>query len=399
MIIGDGYLPYHIRVYVDAPAAQDFAQYVKAATDLKREFELAGPPEQCLEVVIARLRQIPGAAQVWPFGGYSAVLGALKMIRRFGAQPCGMYGVIGAGPIAQAIQADFAAKEIALFPTVRKAADSSLEIAIFDTQSRFFHEFQIHFLPMRDRGHVLHLLPRQEEQTSGFLCSRPNTGRMKVARRLYEAGRLVSVRVHGFSRYIRGEDYLQLVAQAQQVFVRYEEMRQLGPALSINFPRGWRPNAPDAHLRHFVERLGTYAGKRRLVALAFPRVAFLYAPEVGLVHFQVPSVQQKPVSDTRFHGALIVEALRLPNYLPNSMEELENMGNRALQASYWGWDAMPPAYPDPTFAWVESWKSSLDGEDDFPTPPPFCSTPQMEQQRQQLLDWVRRQRSQTHNKE
>ncbi len=355
MIIGDGYLPYHIRVYVDAPTAYDFNQYVKAATALKQEFELVSPDDRCLEMVIERLKQIPGARQVCTFGGYSAVLGALKMIRHFGGQPCGMYGVIGNGPIAQGIQDDFAAREIALFPTVRTSGDSSLEIAMFDTQSRFFHEFQIHFLRMRERGHVLRVLPRQVEQLSGFLCSRPNNGRAEVARRLYEAGRLVSVRVHGFSRYVRGEDYLWIIAHTQQVLVCAKEIRQLGLAFGIHFPRSWHPQVNDKYTKQIVNQLGEYAGKRRLVALALPRTLLLYVPEVVLMQFAVPPSQQKQVSDTRLHGALMVEALRLPHYLPRTSDELESLGNRALQASYCGWDAVLPSYPDPTFACAGSW--------------------------------------------
>ncbi len=285
MIIGDGYIPYHIRVYVEATSARDFAQFVKIATGLKHEFEHAGRVEHFPEAVIERLAQIPGALQVYPFGGYSAVLGALKMVRAFGARPCGMYGVVGTGPVAEAIQKNLAAEGVALFPTVRTAADSSIEITMIDTRFRFLQEFQIHFLRMRDRSHVLRLDAGQEEAITGFLCSRPNRGRAEVARRLFGRGRLVSVRIHGFSRYVRGEDYLNLLAHAQQVFIRYEEMRQLGPTLGITFPRGWHPTSPDTYIHQFAERLGTYEGGRRLVALAFHRAVFLYVPDLGLVQF------------------------------------------------------------------------------------------------------------------
>jgi hypothetical protein len=199
--------------------------------------------------------------------------------------------------------------------------------------------------------------------------------------------------VHGFSRFVRGDDYLKLVPYAQQVLVRYEEMRQLGSALGIHFPRGWQSSNSDVYIKQFVKKLGSYENKRRLVALAFHRVVFLYVTDLGLVQLHVPSTCKNRVSDTRFHGALMVEALRLPNYLPSTREELVQMGDRALQAAYWGWDAVPPFYPGPTFTCTDSWESCSVQEDDLPAPSPFCGTPQMEKERQKFMDWALRQRA------
>jgi hypothetical protein len=356
MIIGDGYIPYHIRVYVEAASAHDFTQFVKTATGLKHEFERAGRVDHFPEAVIERLTRLPGAAHVYPFGGYSAVLGALKMVRSFGARPCGMYGVVGTGPIADAIRKSFAEEGIALYPTVRTAADSSIESTMIDTQFRFLREFQIHFLRMRDRSHILRLETSQEDTMAGFLCSRPNRSRAEVAKRLFGLGRLVSVRIHGFSRYVRPEDYLNLLGHAQQVFIRHEEMRSMGRALGIMFPRGWQPTVPDDYMQRFAERLGTHEGGRRLVALAFLRTAHLYVPELGFVSFQVPETQRRAVSDTRFHGALIAQSFRFENYLPTTTQELESLGNTALQASYHGYEQFPPVYPEPTFTGTETWR-------------------------------------------
>jgi hypothetical protein len=356
MIVGDGYIPYHIRVFVDTPSTHEFTRFVRTAAALKEECERTGGIDRFPETVTERLAQIPGVTQVYPFGGYSAVFGALKMIRSFAAQPCGMYGVIGTGPVATAIQQSFTDEGIALFPTVRTAADSSIEITMINRRLHALQEFQIHFLRTRERSHILRPDANQEEVVTGLLFSRPNRSRAQMAKRLFGTGRLVSVRVHGFSRYVGPQDYLDLLPYAQQVFVRYEEMRQMGRALGIPFPRGWQPTSPDTYLHQFVQRLATHGESHRLVAVACARDAYLYVPDLGLVQFRVPETQRQAVSDTRFHGALITQSLQYAHYLPTTRHELEDLGNRALQASYHGYDALPLVYPDPTFACTGSWE-------------------------------------------
>lgn len=350
MIIGDGYIPYHFRVRVEAGSKREFEQTVERAAEIKHELERV--PEALgpfPEGIVDRLNRIPGIVQVCPDGAISSVLNALKMVRAFGGRPCTMYGIVGTGPIARGIQEDLACADVGLRATVRPGADSSIEISFDDTGFRFFREFQIHFLPMRDRSHLFRLEDGQEEAMEGFVLSRANRGRAAAARRLFRRGRLVSLCVGGFSQHLHPDDYLGLLTSAQQVLINHPEIRQMARALGIALPLDAQPDPAAGPLLRLAESLGRYGGGRRLVALVFRRSVLLSTPDLGLAAFHVPGTEKHRVPVSRFHGALIARSFSFENGLPGYASELESLGNTALQAALHGCDQFPLGYPSPGF--------------------------------------------------
>ena len=356
MIIGDGYVPFHIRVHAKAETAKEFAQFTAAARRVKAELETAGRAERFPHALIDRLWRIPGAAHVAPYGGYSAVLGALKLAGPATGRPRAMYGVAGSGPVAEGIRRDLAASGIEFRETARRGADSSVEITMMDTSFRFMDEFQIHFMSVRERSHALALDAAERDAAEAFMFSRPNRGRAALAGQLFAAGRLVSMRVHGFSRFVRPADYLDILPNVQLVFVWAGEIRQLVGGLGVALPQGSRPAGMGAGLERAAERIGTHGGRRRLVAFVIGRTAYLFAPELGLAAFEVPEGERLPISDTRLHGALLARGLELPGYVPSTADELAALGNHALQASYCEYDRAPEGGPGIGFAPAGSWQ-------------------------------------------
>jgi hypothetical protein len=350
MIVGDGYIPYHIRVRVEAGSKREFAQIVAQALEIKREFDGARSIEPFPQAVIDRLARVSGIVRICPDGAISSVINALKMVCALSERPCAMWGILGTGPIADAIGQDLTAAGIKLQPTVRTSADSSVEISIEDTDYRYFHEFQVHFLPARERCHTLCLPEGEEETVQGLVVSRPNRGRAKMARRLFCRGGLVSLCIGGFGRHVQPENYLDLLGSARQVLINHPEMRQMARTVGVALPRSGKPELSVECYLPLAERLATEGGRNRLVALVFRRAVLLHTPDLGPAVFRVPVIERHRVPVSRFHGALIARTLPLEEYLPANASELEALGNTALQAALFGREQYPLGYPPPTFA-------------------------------------------------
>ena len=169
------------------------------------------------------------------------------------------------------------------------------------------------------------------------------------------------MRVHGFSRFVRPADYLDILPNVQHVFVWAKEIRPLAGGLGVTVPEGWRPAGVDATLEGCAQALGTHAGRRRLVAFAIDRTAYVFAPERGFASFAVPEGERLAISDTRLHGALLAYGLGVDGYVPATVRELIALGDRALQASYCGYDETPEGHPGRDCALGSSWQSGACG--------------------------------------
>jgi len=361
VVFGDGFIPFHFSIIVDNPDgdSQRFKELVENVRALKTEVRKEGVGDDFPSGFRQKLRDLPGVLEVFFEGPYSSIVIPLCMVRSLGNCPVRLSGVLGTGPIADAIQAAINEFRVDLEPRVISQGDSPLELSVRDNVS---NQKAVRIYPV-SRSHYRHAF-RWNEQLAGeaksFVLSRYNKSRATAFKSVFENGGLTSLRVSETSRYVSLKDYVDLLPFSRQVVVSYRTgvMRQLARHFALPVPaRNW-PQHADATVNSLATELTLASGQAPLVALVFEREVALWQGGLPSLRFRPPSNYDTRSRAARVQGACAAFSLDLTDHQTMNEIEWEQFGERVVQSAYAGTLARPSTYPTSNFEPEGTWRVS-----------------------------------------
>ena len=336
-VFGDGFLPFHIELEVEAGAAPGVTSKLKAM-------------EIRFEDLKQQLAAIEGVERVVFEGPQSAVLIVLRMAQALAGARARMSAALGDGPIGRAIETQLRAWAIeGQLRAVR--GDSPLEFSVRDPHGAFgsLRRYAGSRRGLRSGLKAnLHSPP-----PDALIVNRSNATLLSLASAVSSAGGMVSQRIRPLGRHDDPEQLRAMIARCHHlVFCSSGGLaRALLRLLGLSAPRGW-PKALDEHARILVEQLRELPGARRLVIFLHhnQREALFCAPGVPCVLARLSSPTDFAAKTARLQGAALALSLlrrqRGQRALPDSERALRSFAQKALATAHEGTDQRPWRYPN-----------------------------------------------------
>jgi len=265
-VYGNGFLAYHIEVNVTTgQAAAVKASVAKWKSELCEAKTWPGFPDS----MVTRLSMLPSVTQVVCEGPQSSVLIPLRMVHGMTGLPVTMSGVLGSGPITQAIEDDLKRRGIDLECTKRHADyDAPIEFSFREPDG---HHESLRLYPA-SRNQYRAGIGESDTPRDHLILNRYNKALNAIATDVAIRGGIVSFRPRELGRYDRIEDYISLLPLTQQLMLstRHGVMRKLAQQAGVALPRKWpevMENLADDSCRKLVEWLFQHLPKSAIVVL------------------------------------------------------------------------------------------------------------------------------------
>lgn len=237
-VLGDGFLPYHFDIYVEAGCSEEAKEEIK---NWQAEFRLNGTWIGFPQTMIEKLEALPGVIRVEEEGPQSAVLIPLRMIHGITGYPCVMSTVLGEGEVSRAIGAKCDDWGIELRPSrIIEGSDSPIEVSIREPDG-ISDSVRIYPSSRRSYNSTLRNISQTPEH---LIVTRCNKGIAALAKSVSDRHGVVSMRIRDFGRYDNVENYVELLPLTSHLIlssrnnVLREFSRSIGTKLSGRWPTG-----------------------------------------------------------------------------------------------------------------------------------------------------------------
>jgi len=237
-VFGNGFLAYHVEVYVDSGQTEPAKATVK---QWQEEFRKDGKWPGFPNTIMDRLLQVPGVTDVVCEGPQSSVLIPLRMVKGMADIECRMTAVVGTGPVSKAIESCFKTWGIILDTTHRIIdADSPVELSFRDPQGA---HTSLRLYPTLRRRYQSRI-GEPETSTDHLILNRFNQGLRNLAVEVSSDGGFVSLRPRELGRYDNIVDYIDLLPITNQLVLssRHGIVKQFARYAGFETPRGWPDN-------------------------------------------------------------------------------------------------------------------------------------------------------------
>lgn len=240
-VFADGFLAYHLDVYVETGHLEQVREALKGwETGVRLNRGWPGFPE----TLIQSLEGLDGVSRVEVEGPQSSVLIPLRMVSGMTGEPCTISAVLGTGSIADAIMEACRGWGIALQESKRLSdADSPLEFSIRDSEGR---QDSVRLYPV-SRKRFQSAVPTRELVSDHLLLNRLNQGLRTLAERTFENGGMVSLRIREFGRYDSVDDYLSVLRITKHLVLstRHGVLRAVARYAGFELANQWPKDAGD----------------------------------------------------------------------------------------------------------------------------------------------------------
>ena len=365
MILADGQCFYSFVVEVNAGQK---AQAIQALEAWKPEVRKAGSfGVDTLDALCAKVRAMPGVKAVQPMGPRMAMPLAL----RIAAGLSGMTGVFsshaGHGLITEATRASFQEWGFRWIVQKQTPGDMMATFLVIDpAEGPESTPVFVRPVSMASCGHQVDFPPDVLDGAEALLTNRVSASMERTARHLADRGKLVSLRIHSYTRYTQFDDFLPLLRLSHHLMLDdgNPAMRTTALRVGLTPPRGWP--GPDAELEptllEMARRLDQAAGHALLHVYAFRHRQELWL--IGQAGHAISHMEINPngracdlVIASRAQGAVCAAALRkLPEFAinadhqPATLDGLQRMTNWSFAATHHGIMVVPWTWPGPNFA-------------------------------------------------
>lgn len=365
-ILADGQC--HYAFHVETQAGKGMTVH-DALTCWKEEVRLhKGFQSATIAEVCDKIRRVPGVLRVVPTGPRSALPLALRMA-------CGLTGKKGVfachngrGILSDAIRNDLRGWNIDFLALRDLQGDMPASFLIYDPNHTSHHDTAtVYPLSRTSYRHRSDYPSDVLCSIDGLLLNRVNGGILASAKLCKQQGKPVSLRIHGYSRYVVFDDYRPLLPWVDHLLIDsgHDALRGTAQALGLAPPRDWLGTAESTPgvLGAMAEALDAIAGKRLLHAYSFSSTGTLHllgSAGQTACSFQ-PVVPPGELCDlkttSRIHGALLAGALlNKPEFVmdsatcqPRTEDGLAQMAKWVLLAAHHGILNVPWQWPDTRF--------------------------------------------------
>ncbi|MCF7837119.1 MAG: hypothetical protein K9N49_00655 [Candidatus Marinimicrobia bacterium] len=365
-ILADGQYHYAFHVVAAAGRAKDVAQTLKGWKANIRA--AAGFGVDSVEALAARVQMIPGVARVIPTGPRSALPLALRMACGLTDRKGDFVCHKGTGFFAERIVEELRAWNIAFHPARDLKGDMPLAFIVLDPANpRDQQSAELFPLPRTSYQHRSRHAEEMIEGAMAVLLNRVNDGILETSRKMMDARKLVSLRIHGYSRHVKFEDYRPLLPLIHHLILDsgHGSLRETARALNMDPPKGW----PDGggfrteFLEEMAKKLNEIAGKSLLYLFIVKGRDSLYAVgRAGSTYVRLcPALPPGSVADlsvtARSHGASVAAALdpkpafelEPQTFQPGTQAGLQAFANWVYRAAYHGLLNIPWTWPERPF--------------------------------------------------
>jgi len=346
-VIGNGFLAYHIEVYVNSGQIEPVKATVKQwQEEFRKDGKWLGFPNTMTD----RLFQVPGVADVVCEGPQSSVLIPLRMVKGMVDVECRMTAVVGTGPVSQAILSCFKTWGITLDTSHQIVeADSPVELSFRDPQGA---HTSLRLYPIPRRRYQIRIA-EPETSKDHLILNRFNQGLRKLAMKVSSDGGLVSLRPRELGRHDNIVDYIDLLSFTNQLVLssRHGIVKQFARYAGCETPRGWPDNLEsleDITLNELASWL--IARMPTGSTVVFHRYKALDSAFYGegcTAYIAAPQGFGKESKAARIQGALlgrIIELGRLKSKLTD-VAVWQRLCEEIVKTAFHGTDVRPWRYP------------------------------------------------------
>jgi len=353
--VGDGFVPYYLAVDIQNPSGEGtlFRETIAAIKQLKTFVREGRQDELNPRTLSERLLQIPSVVSVVAEGAYSSIVIPLAMIGSLSNASVFLHGVVGSGPITDAIEDSLEAHGIELVPKRLTGGDSPVEISVRDA---FGHQETLRFYPVsRTKYRQTFLLNKTGlSSRTGFVLSRYNAGRAAAFLSVANVGGLTSLRIAESTRYVTLADYLSLLPHSIQTFGSHRDdvLKKLGRHLLPNNAKSDWTKQYDPETSRVVQAIVDQTSHNGLVVVILETELVFAMRGFPQLRFRPPSNFDTRSRAARVQGACA--AIFRADEIENS-DSWMSLAEKCVQAAFRGSEARPSEYPTP-FKPESSWK-------------------------------------------
>lgn len=365
-ILADGQCQYAFHVETRAGQGESVRNSLKGWKDSIRAAKGFGV--ESIEALCAKVRTIPGVERVVPTGPRSALPLALRMACGLTGTPGGFAGHIGKGILSDGIRHEFKAWNIDFLPRMELAGDMPAAFLVFDPNDHSEHEtVTLYPLSRAEYKHRSYFEPQDIAQAGGLLLNRVNEGVLEMARQAKASGKPNCLRIHGYNRHVKFEDYRPLLPLVDHLVLDagHNALRDTANALGLNPPRGW-PEVGSLQmdfLKEIADALDAIAEKPLLHIIHINgRNTLIVMGAAGQATYSfkqmVPAGSLCDLKATsRIHGAVLAATLLNKaefdfdpsTFQPKSEAGLTKLAEWAYRAAHHGILNVPWKWPDASF--------------------------------------------------
>lgn len=365
-ILADGQCQYAFHVETRAGQGESVRNALKGWKDRVRAakgFGVGSIMELCDKV-----RAITGVERVVPTGPRSALPLALRMACGLTGTPGGFACHIGKGILSDGIRSEFKAWNVEFLPRKELDGDMPAAFLVFDPDDHSEHE-TVALYPLSRAGykHRSYFEPQEIAQADGLLLNRVNEGVSDMARQMKVAGKPSCLRIHGYNRHVKFDDYRPLLPLVDHLVLDagHDALRDTANGLGLNPPRGWPEAGPLQmdFLKEIAGALDAIAGKPLLHGIHINgRNTLVLMGAAGQAHYSfTPLVPEGSLCDlkatSRIHGAVLAAVLlKKPEFeldsatfQPKSETGLAKLAEWVYRAAHHGILNVPWMWPDASF--------------------------------------------------
>lgn len=365
-ILADGQCQYAFHVETRAGQGESVRNALKGWKDGVRTAKGFGV--ESIEALCAKVRTIPGVERVMPTGPRSALPLALRMACGLTGTPGGFAGHIGKGILSDGIRSEFKAWNIDFLPRKEFDGDMPAAFMVFDPDDQSEHEtVTLYPLSRAEYKHRSYFEPQDIAQADGLLLNRVNEGVLDLVRQAKAAGRPNCLRIHGYNRHVKFDDYRPLLPLVDHLILDagHNALRDTANGLGLNPPRGWPEAGPLQmdFLREMAAALDAIAGKSLLHGIHINgRNTLVLMGKAGQASYSFkPVVPEGRLCDlkatSRVQGAVLAGILLnkaefdldMAIFQPRSEAGLAKLAEWAYRAAHHGILNVPWEWPDTSF--------------------------------------------------
>lgn len=365
-ILADGQCQYAFHVETAAGQGESVRTALRGWKDEVRAAKGFGVGS--VEELCDKVREIQNVERVVPTGPRSALPLALRMACGLTGKKGGFACHIGKGILSDGIRDEFKAWNIDFLPRKELEGDMPATFLVFDPNDHSEHE-TVALYPLSRAGykHRSYFEPQDIAQADGLLLNRVNEGVLDMARQAKAAGRPNCLRIHGYNRRVKFDDYRPLLPLVDHLILDagHDALRDTANALGLNPPRGWPEAGPLQmdFLREMASAMDAIAGKPLLhvVHINGSNTLLLMGMAGQASYSFKPMVPEGRLCDlmatSRVHGAVLAAALlKKPEFdldpatfQPRSEAALAKLAEWAYRAAHHGILNVPREWPDTSF--------------------------------------------------
>ncbi len=365
-ILADG--QYHYAMYLEAVAGAgpDVTRRIKtwqASVRASGGYSAENP-----DALIDELASIPGVSRVIPAGPRSALPLALRMACVL-TERRGIFASHGGKGVAStALRDELRSWNVDFHSLHTLDGDMPVSLMVKDPEHPLEHEtVTLYPLSRKKYRHRSAYPANLLADCDAMLLNRVNQGILDATRTARNAGLLINLRIHGYSRHVSFNDFRPLLPFVHQLVIDsgHNALRDTVRALGLKPPHGWpdRGVFPLELLRELASALDSIAGRRIFHAYVINGRDTLHllgaAGHVSTTrHLLIPPGRICDIKITaRCHGAMLAATLlNKPSFdldpdshQARSKSGLQAMANWILAAAQHGVLDLPWQWPGADF--------------------------------------------------